>query len=102
MSGTPNLQAIDLVQLVLATRALRRGREYGEIVMEALAGRWSEEERAVLAHATQPLDARPPLSALVLLAWLRHTHNLLTKADAYAENWLWYRLNFELPLAALA
>lgn len=101
-SGTPNLQAIDLVQLVLATRALRRGREYGEIVMDALAGRWTEEERVVLAHATEPLDAGPPLSVLVLLAWLRHTQNLLTKADAYAENWLWHRLNFEVPLTALA
>ncbi|HMJ37321.1 MAG TPA: phosphotransferase [Baekduia sp.] len=102
MGGTPNLQAIDLVQLVLATRALRRRREYGEMVTDALAGRWTEEERTVLARGTEPLRDAPTLSALVLLAWLRHTQNLLTKADGYADNWLWQRLNFEAPLAALA
>jgi O-antigen/teichoic acid export membrane protein/aminoglycoside phosphotransferase len=101
-SGSPNLQAIDLVQLVLAIRALQRGREYGEIVMEALGGRWTEAERGVLARAAEPLDDGLDPSVLVLLAWLRHTQNLLTKADAYADNWLWHRLNFELPLAALA
>jgi aminoglycoside phosphotransferase len=102
VSGTPNLQAIDLVQLVLTTRALHQGREYGEIVMDALAGRWTDEERAVLGRAAQPLGDGLAPSVLVLLAWLRHTQNLLTKADAYADNWLWHRLNFEVPLAALA
>jgi hypothetical protein len=102
LGGTPNLQAIDLVQLVLATRALRRCREYGEIVTDALAGSWTEEERAVLARGREPLGDAPPLSVLVLLAWLRHTQSLLTKADGYADNWLWERLNFEAPLAALA
>jgi hypothetical protein len=56
----------------------------------------------VLARGTEPLRDAPPLSVLVLLAWLRHTQNLLTKADGYADNWLWERLNFEAPLAALA
>ena len=102
LGGTPNLQAIDLVQLVLATRALRRRREYGEIVMDALAGGWTEEERGVVARGAESLRDAPPLSVLVHLAWLRHTQNLLTKADGYADNWLWHNLNFEAPLAELA
>jgi O-antigen/teichoic acid export membrane protein/Ser/Thr protein kinase RdoA (MazF antagonist) len=102
LAGAPNLPAIDLVQLVLATRALTRRREYGEIVTDALAAVWTEEEQAVLARATEVLpDALSP-SVLVLLAWLRHTQNLLTKADRYANSWLWHRLNFEVPLVALA
>jgi aminoglycoside phosphotransferase len=95
-------QAIDLVHLVLAARALRRQREYSAVVLDALAGRLTEEERALLARAVEPLGCARPLSALVLLAWLRHTQNLLTKADGYAESWLWHRLNFDVPLAALA
>jgi hypothetical protein len=70
--------------------------------MDALAGRWTEEERAVLARGAESLRDAPPLSVLVHLAWLRHTRNLLTKADGYADNWLWHNLNFEAPLAELA
>jgi O-antigen/teichoic acid export membrane protein len=102
LAASQSLQAIDLVHLVLAARALRRHREYGEVVLDALAGRLTEEERVVLARAAEPLGCARPLSVLVLLAWLRHTQNLLTKADGYAESWLWHRLNFEVPLAALA
>jgi aminoglycoside phosphotransferase (APT) family kinase protein len=101
LAATPNLPALDLVQLVLSSRAIRRRREYGEIVVEAFVGAWTEEERAVLEQAG---DGAGELSdsALVLLMWLRQTGNLLTKADGYADNWLWQRLNVEAPLAALA
>jgi O-antigen/teichoic acid export membrane protein len=101
LAATPSMPALDLVQLVLATRSLRRRREYGEIVVDALGGGWTAEERAVLKGRDRS-GSDPPLPALVLLAWLRQTASLLTKAERYADNWLWQRLNLESPLAALA
>ena len=98
LAATPSVPALDFVQLVLSTRSLRRRREYGEIVVDALAGDLTEEERSILGSA----GADFPLPALVLLAWLRQTESLLTKAEGYADNWLWQRLNLEAPLAAFA
>jgi Phosphotransferase enzyme family len=100
LAGGQRLQALDLVQLLLAARALRRRREYGEIVTEALAGALADEERAVLDRGAAPRGLPP--SVLVRLAWLGHTQSLLTKAEGYAGNWLWQRSNLEAPLAALA
>ena len=102
LAATPCLPALDLVQLVLAARALSRRREYGEIVVEALDGTWTEQEQAVLERTTEPLVGDPPLSTLVLFAWLRHTASMLTKAAGYGDNWLWQRSNLEAALAALA
>ena len=102
LAATPCLPALDLVQLVLAARALSRRREYGEIVVEALDGAWTEHERAVLGWSTEPFEGDPSLSTLVLFAWLRHTASMLTKAAGYADNWLWQRSNLEATLAVLA
>jgi aminoglycoside phosphotransferase (APT) family kinase protein len=101
LATTPSLPALDFVQLVLSTRAVRRRREYGEIVVDALARDWTGEELAVLEQRGDRTEELPT-SALVLLAWLKQTGSLLTKADGYADNWLWQRLNVEAPLAALA
>jgi len=102
LAGARNLQALDLVQLVLTTRALLRRREYGEMVLEALASAWTDEERSVLDRGAARQGATPPLPVLVRLAWLRHTHGLLIKTDRYAASRLWHTSNFEAPLAALA
>lgn len=102
LAGARNLPALDLVHLVLTTRALRRRREYGEIVQEALAGAWTDEERSVLDRGAVRRDGSPPLPVLVRLAWLRHTQGLLIKTDRYAGSRLWHASNFEAPLAALA
>lgn len=102
LAAARGLPALDGVQLVLSARAVRRRREYGEIVVDALAGSWTEEERAVLDQCRDPSGSDPPLPALVLLTWLTQTASLLTKAEGYVDNWLWQRLNLEAPLARLA
>jgi aminoglycoside phosphotransferase (APT) family kinase protein len=101
LAATPSLPELDFAHLVLSTRAVRRRREYGEIVVEVLARGWTGEERAILEQRGDR-TGELPTSALVLLAWLKQTGSLLTKADGYADNWLWQRLNVDAPLAALA
>jgi aminoglycoside phosphotransferase (APT) family kinase protein len=93
---TCDLPALDLAQLILAVRMLVRRREFGEVVLDALAAGWTGDERVLLAHVPDcGLQARE----LVLLAWLRHTASMLTKAPSYADNWLWTRANLEPVLA---
>ena len=94
---------VDLVQLVLSSRALQRRREFGEIVTGAVAGNWTAEEKATLSSAWDALNGRDePMRELVLLAWLRHTSSILTKSAGYAHNWLWTKANLEVALAVLA
>jgi Phosphotransferase enzyme family len=94
-----DLPALDVLQLILSTRALMRRRELGEIVLGALEAPWTDDERELLAHAaTDGLSDR----TLVTLTWLRHTAGMLTKAPAYADNWLWTRANLEAVLVELA
>lgn len=87
-----DLPALDLAQLMLAVRMLVRRREFGEVVLDALAAGWTEDERVFLA--TFP-DGSLPTRELVLLVWLRHTASILTKAPSYADNWLWTKANLE-------
>jgi Ser/Thr protein kinase RdoA (MazF antagonist) len=94
-----DLPALDVLQLILSTRTLMRRRELGEIVLGALEAPWTDDERELLAHAaTDGLSDR----TLVTLTWLRHTAGMLTKAPAYADNWLWTRANLEAVLVELA
>ena len=91
-----DLPALDLAQLILAVRMLVRRREFGEVVLDALAAGWTEDEQVLLANVP---DGSLPARELVLLAWLRHTASMLTKAPSYADNWLWTRANLEPVLA---
>jgi len=97
--GRPDgLAVIDLVHLVLATRAIARRREFGQIVSElVLGGRLDPDEGRVLERAA---DGRLP--ALVLLAWLDHVSGLLEKSGRYMQSRVWLRLNVDHVLREVA
>ena len=86
---------LDTVHLLVTTRTLVRGRELGAIVCELAAGaRWSAHEERLLDALRRDLcDEHVPTRQLVLLAWLRHVANNLSKRAAYATHRLWLRNN---------
>lgn len=104
LASALDLPLLDIVQLVLTTRMQTRRRELGEVVTHVLGeSGWTDEERALLATARSRLPGdHPPWRVLVLLAWLRHSASMLTKARGYADNWLWRRGNLDPPLVTLA
>ena len=59
-----DLPALDLAQLILAVRMLVRRREFGEVVLDALAAGWTEDEQVLLATCSRRRPAgsraRPP------------------------------------------
>ncbi|HYF47091.1 MAG TPA: phosphotransferase, partial [Acidimicrobiales bacterium] len=80
------LPELDLVTLIIATRASAGPREIGEVVLALLRRPWTEEEVAVLA--TGP-NGDLPREVLVLLAWLHHVAANLAKSEAYAVHRVW-------------
>ncbi|MDP9269526.1 MAG: phosphotransferase [Chloroflexota bacterium] len=103
LAASADLPAIDLVALLLSTRAHRRRRELGQVVRELVTGaRWTELEEALLDSAASRLSGAPVDSrTLVLLWWLRHVAANLTKSSRYARNRLWARWNVRAVLDAL-
>jgi len=82
---------LDLVHLLVTTRALVRRRELGSIVRELVTGcGWSAEEERLLASFG---DDDVATRHLVLLAWLRHVANNLSKRAGYAGHRIWLRNN---------
>jgi O-antigen/teichoic acid export membrane protein len=103
LSSTPNMPMLDIVQLMLSTRTTTRRRELGEIVIAALDGTWGASDRALLERTRRALpEGNVGDRELILLAWVRHTASMLTKAPGYAGNWLWTKSNLEAPLVGLA
>ncbi len=94
---------IDLVYLILNTRAIDRNRELGTIVVAALedAG-LSDVEASVMAKTTTP-DTSDSLSwrALVLLAWLHHVTSPTHWWRGPFGRWLWTVRNVDHVLEAL-
>ena len=96
-----DLPALDLVQLILATRVLELRREYGQVVTRALNGEWEQPEAALVDRSRELMGGDVSVHELVLLAWLRHISSVLIKAPGYADNWLWTKSNLESVLAAI-
>jgi aminoglycoside phosphotransferase (APT) family kinase protein len=94
-SAPGDLAVLDTVHLLVTTRALVRRRELGAIVRElAAGGRWSADEERLLAALREDLgDDDVQARHLVLLAWLRHVSNNLSKRAAYATHRRWLRNN---------
>lgn len=97
------LAALDVMQLLLATRAEVERRELGSVVRDRLAGRsWTGQERRLLGAAGgAQAQAEPGLRALLLLSWLRHVSGNLEKSRRYAGNAVWLRCNVHTVLEAL-
>ncbi len=83
---------VDLLHLLVTTRALTARREFGGVVVELLDGSFRAERD----------DRRGSNDrALLLLAWLQHVAGNLTKATRYRRSRRWRRRNVEPVLAAV-
>ncbi|GAA5110821.1 hypothetical protein GCM10023320_03020 [Pseudonocardia adelaidensis] len=108
--GQPSL--LDSYMLLVCAVGQREGREMGATVTRLLrAGGLPERERAVLAGARRRTrgesevdDLRVDVDerTLILLAWLHHAVELRRKCDRYRENPVWWALNAEPVLHAVA
>jgi O-antigen/teichoic acid export membrane protein len=88
---------MDIVHLLLSTRALRSGRELGSVINDALAHpQWSETEAEAIAH----LDEMP-WHTLVFLTWLQHVASNIRRADRTSSSWLWIANNVDQVLSKL-
>jgi aminoglycoside phosphotransferase len=87
-----DLPLLDLAFWLLTVPALEQGRELGTGVAARLASGhyWTQDEARLLADAGgHPMPGR----ALLLLAWLRHAAENLSKSRRYAMSPLWARRN---------
>jgi aminoglycoside phosphotransferase (APT) family kinase protein len=102
LAGSAELPPIDVVALLLTTRAQQRRRELGYVVRECLNGRpWTEFEQELLDSACSQLPGTQIDSrTLVLLWWLRYVAGNLTKSTRYARSRLWAWWNVRVVLDA--
>jgi aminoglycoside phosphotransferase (APT) family kinase protein len=103
LATSVDLPLVDVVALLLATRAQRRRRQLGDVVRELATGApWSEFEQALLDSAGAGLlDSRVDSRTLVLLWWLRHVASNMMKSTRYRPHGLWARWNVQVVLDAL-
>ncbi len=98
-----SLPGIDMVHLILTTRAIHLNREFGSIVLAALDdASLSDAEAAVMARLTTAdgVDG-VPWRALVLLVWLHHVTSQARRWSGRSGRWLWKARNVDQVLEAL-
>ena len=98
-----SLPAIDMVHLILTTRANDQNRELGSIVLEALdAPGLSDAELAVMAMLDGPnMEDGVSWRSLVLLTWLHHVTSRARRWRGRPARWLWTARNVGEVLEAL-
>jgi aminoglycoside phosphotransferase (APT) family kinase protein/O-antigen/teichoic acid export membrane protein len=95
LAGPEDLPPLDVIALLLATRAHQRRQELGHVVRECARGApWTEFERDLIDSASSRLPgAQVDSRTLALLWWLRHVAGNLTKSTRYARSRFWARWN---------
>jgi aminoglycoside phosphotransferase (APT) family kinase protein/O-antigen/teichoic acid export membrane protein len=95
LAGPAELPPLDVIALLLATRAHQRRQEIGELVLEcARRSPWTEFEQDLLDSSFSRLPgAQVDSRTLALLWWLRHVAGNLAKSTRYARSRLWVRWN---------
>jgi hypothetical protein len=90
-----SLPGIDMVHLILTTRANDQNRELGSIVLAALdAPGLSDAELAVLAMLDGPnMEDGVQWRSLVLLTWLHHVTSRARRWRGRSARWLWTSRN---------
>jgi aminoglycoside phosphotransferase (APT) family kinase protein/O-antigen/teichoic acid export membrane protein len=103
LAACGGLPSIDVVALLLATRAQRQRRELGRVVRELMSGApWTAYEWALLDSGCADLPGgRLESRTLVLLWWLQHVAANMTKSTRYDRSGLWARWNIRGVLDAL-
>jgi aminoglycoside phosphotransferase (APT) family kinase protein len=102
-AASPDLPTVDIVTLLITTRAQAQRRELGDVVRTLLTStRWSDSECGLLDKAQPGLaDSAQEVRATVLLCWLRHAAANRTKSVRYRHNRLWTRNNVDAVLDTL-
>jgi hypothetical protein len=103
LAASPELPCIDIVTLLLTTRARAQRRELGDVVRTLLTDpRWTDFECALVDQAQPGLaDSTQAVRATVLLCWLRHVAANLTKSVRYSRHRIWMRNNVDAVLDRL-
>jgi O-antigen/teichoic acid export membrane protein len=103
LAASPELPCIDIVTLLLTTRARAQRRELGDVVHTLLTDpRWTDFECALVDQAQPGLaDSAQAVRATVLLCWLRHVAANLTKSVRYSGHRIWMRNNVDAVLDML-
>jgi O-antigen/teichoic acid export membrane protein len=103
LAVAPGPPSVDIVTLLLATRAQVQHRQLGDVVRGLLAdARWSDVERGLIDDAQPGLaENAHELRATVLLCWLHHVAANLTKSARYAHRRIWIHNNIDAALKAL-
>ncbi len=98
-----SLPGIDLVHLILTTRAIEQNLELGAVVLAALDDdHLSDVEAAVMAMLTTSDTVDDvPWRALVLLTWVHHVTSRARYWSGSAGRWLWTTRNVGEVLEAL-
>jgi hypothetical protein len=100
LAAANDVSSIDLVSLLVSTRAERQRQAVGRVVRELINGaHWTESEEAVLHSADPPCEV--DTRTLVLLWWLRHVSSNLSKSTRYTRRGLWARWNIDTVLEAV-
>jgi len=88
---------------VLTARVLTHGRQFGQVVVDALADPdWTTTERTALAQPPPILDGGAAAERIViLLTWLRHVASNVRKSARYRRSWLWMARNVDEVLRSL-
>jgi thiamine kinase-like enzyme len=94
-AASEGLPLLDVIALLISTRAHRQRRELGFVVREFMTGgSWSGLEHFLLDSALSRLEGDPVDSrTLVLLWWLQQAAGNLTKSIRYSGTGLWARWN---------
>jgi Phosphotransferase enzyme family len=95
--------ALDLLHLLLYTRALVHRCDLGDVVREtATSGVWPADELGVLDGLECDLpEAGAAARAITLLYWLRHLAGNFVQSAAYAHNRIWLRRNVDTVVRCL-
>lgn len=98
-----SLPGIDMVHLILTTRANDQNRELGSVVLAALgAPGLSDAELAVMAMLDGPnMEEGVQWRSLVLLTWLHHVTSRSRRWRGRSARWLWTSRNVGEVLEAL-
>lgn len=102
-SNSIDLPMLDLVQLILSTRVERERCELGDVLGRLLnAARLAPHEARLLERAQSCLGGEAlDFRDLLLLTWLRHVSDNLTRSSDLNRHRWWVRKNVESVLARL-
>ncbi len=98
-----SLPLLDPVMLLVTTRMILRNQEMGQVVRSLLSGeRWTKNEQGFLNWSRQYLACDlTDMNAVLLLCWLQHVANNISKSDRFRSHHLWVFHNVETVLNTL-